>query len=480
MYFIGLDMGNTGVKALVTDENGNVVSHGQKIYMANTDKEGIAVQNPENWWSCSVGAVREAVSEIDPGQVAAIGLSARGGSMTAVDKYGNPVIEVIDRDDMRAKAEAEELNLIIGERRIYYKCGWQVAPINDAAKILWIKRNRADLANMIEFYLSPLDFMNLRLVGSAIIDPTCAAVRALYNIRTNDWDDEIINTLEISRKSLPLILPSGFYLGVLTKYAAAAFGLDRSVRVYNGMLNRHCSAIGSGIVNVGDIMLTADTEWDLFGIADSLIFTPSYLSTGICPFGFYGSTVSVIHGGSAMRWLSRFVGDDYSDLDAQTREKARSESELLFIPYNTGKELNINKATLRGTVIGRTAGYDGFDLARALMESAAFETKLALEEFSKYGIKVRRVVMIGEASKSKVWRKIVSEVLGVETYVCEQTEVCALGAAMTAAVGYGVYSDMKAATPYFVKRKRIDDASGKMTEFYMKKYRRYREKIKTV
>ena len=106
--------------------------------------------------------------------------------------------------------------------------------------------------------------MNLRLVGSAIIDPTCAAVRALYNIRTNDWDDEIINTLEISRKSLPLILPSGFYLGVLTKYAAAAFGLDRSVRVYNGMLNRHCSAIGSGIVNVGDIMLTADTEWDLF------------------------------------------------------------------------------------------------------------------------------------------------------------------------------------------------------------------------
>ena len=136
-----------------------------------------------------------------------------------------------------------------------------------------------------------------------------------------------------------------------------------------------------------------------------------------------------------MRWLSRFVDDDYSDLDAQTREKARSESELLFIPYNTGKELNINKATLRGTVIGRTAGYDGVDLARALMEGAAFETKLALEEFSKYGVKVRRVVMIGEASKSKVWRKIVSEVLEVETYVCEQTEVCALGAAMTAAVG---------------------------------------------
>ena len=480
MYFIGLDIGNTGVKALVTDEGGSVVSHGQKNYRANINKEGIAVRNPEDWWICTVGAVREAISEFDSGKVAAIGLSAQGGSMTAVDKYGNPVIEVINRTDVRAKEESEELDLIIGTQRMYRKCGWRITPSNDAAKILWIKRNRTDVANKAEFYLSALDFINLRLVGSAIIDPTCAAVRTLYNIQTNDWDDEIINALGISRKSLPRILPSGFCLGGMTKYAAAALGLNRSVKVYNGALDRYCSSIGSGTVNVGDIMLTTGTEWDLLGIADSLIFTPSYLSTGICPFGYYGAMVSVIPAGSVMRRFSQLAGEDYSDIDAEAQKKARSASELLFIPYNTCKEQHGSNAALGGTVFGLTAEHDRFDLARALMESTAFETKLALEEFSKCGIKAKRMVMIGDASRSNVWRQIISEVLGVEMYVCEQTEICALGAAMTAAVGHGAYTDMKAAMPYFVKRKRIDDASGKMTEFYMKKYRRYREKIKTV
>ncbi|HOF95241.1 MAG TPA: FGGY family carbohydrate kinase, partial [Clostridia bacterium] len=217
MYFLGVDIGTTGAKALLTDEKGAVLGKGHETYRL-VSKGSNVEQNADDWIKGSITAIRQAIQNVDSSSVAAISLSAQGASTVALDSQNRPLGNALTWMDMRASAEANELAEALGEDYIYSSTGWRINAALDAAKIMHMKRQKA-YSGAVRF-LSTLEYMNNFLTNNPVGDPSTASIRQLYSVREHKYDDAILDAAGILSEELPKIIPTGVLIGGLTELAA--------------------------------------------------------------------------------------------------------------------------------------------------------------------------------------------------------------------------------------------------------------------
>ena len=476
MLIIGLDVGTTGTKAVVVDENGSILSGGYKEYELITKEGGIVAQNADDWWDAVVFSVREATKSVDKSKIGAIGISTQGASMLAAGKNCEALSEVITWMDNRAVKECAELDREIGVDKVYKKCGWRLTPAGDAAKIMWIWKNLPDAFAAADSFVSTLEFVNKKLCGRFVIDPTNAAIRQLFNISTGRWDEEILNAVGITENQLPEVLPVGAKVGHLTPEASDELGLSENVSVYNGAHDQYCAALGCGATKPGDMLLATGTTWVVLGVTDSLLYTDSYIAPGIHPAeGAYGAMASLVSAGSSMKWYKNLINGDFKKIDEEAESRASSAAELYFLPYLAGAGFPHNRPELHGGIFGLEMRHDKYDIARSLMEGVAFEARQVLESFREHGMEISSLMMTGGAARSRLWSEIVGYATGCEIYRMKEPETCSVGAAMIAAVGEGVFADYEQSKAAMVKSERLPLPRGDMFSFYEKKYAAYRE-----
>ncbi len=481
MLYIGLDVGTTGTKAIVVDGKGSILSKGYCEYELSFPQSGWVEQNAEDWWTATVKAVRQATSKLDDcSPIKGIGLSTQGATMLPVDCEGNPLSPAITWMDNRAKAQAEVLANAIGGNAIYHKSGWQVGAAYDAAKVLWIKQEQPELFQKTAYFISTLEFMNHRLCGRFVIDPTNASIRQMLNIHTGQWDEEILNAIGIATDRLPQVQPAGSLVGTLTPKAAEELGLPASVQVFNGAHDQYCAALGSGAVNAGDMLLATGTTWVVLGVTNAPLYTKSFISPGIFPTtGQYGAMASLVSAGSALKWYHKIIGDDFIAIDEGAEKSAESAADLLFYPYLCGAGFPHGKAEARGALLGLDLHHNKYDIARALMEGVAFETALVLEEFAQNGMEVRRLMMTGGASKSQLWSSLVGYITGCQLFRMQEPDTACMGAAMMACVGVGEISDYTVAAAEMLHPVPLVLNDQTMFDFYREKKERYRANMKS-
>ncbi len=481
MLVIGLDVGTTGTKAVVVNENGQVLSGGYKEY-GLVSVYGRVTQKADDWWDAAQFAINEAVKAIDnPQDIVAISLSTQGSSMVPVDEKGQPIYDVITWMDTRSKAEAEELSNAIGAEKIYRKCGWQVSPVLDAAKLIWLRKNEKEVFAKADCFISTLEFINMHLTGRKVIDPTNAAIRQLFNIETGDWDDELLSAAGVTRERLPEVLPVGAFVGNLTEEAAKALNLSTDVKVYNGAHDQYCASLGSGAVEVGDMLLATGTTWVVLGITPDLLYTDSHISPGIHPAGAYGAMASIVSAGSALNWYKKnVIGDSFKVIDEEAAKRRDEAKDLFVLPYVCGAGFPHGMPELRGAMFGLDVGHDKFHIARAAMEGVAFEAAGVLAEFAAQGMKIDKLMMTGGAARSRLWSEIVGYVTGCDIYRMNEPETCCVGAAMTAAVGVGMFKDYDECRAAMVKREKLELPDDSMREFYKEKLERYNKLVSQV
>lgn len=479
-YVIGLDVGTTGTKAVVADECGTVYGKGYKEYDLIFGENGAVTQSPDDWFDAACYAIRTAVSEsnIDPRKIEAISLSTQGASMLAVGRNFEPLCDAITWMDKSTGAEVSELCAGIGEERLYRKSGWPLGCANDAPKILWLRKNRPDIFNSVGSFVSTLEYMNFRMTGNNVTDPSNAAIRSLMNIGEGKYDSEILDFIGIGEDKLPKLQRAGSYVGKLTAEAASLFGLTQEVSVINGAHDQYCASIGSGAVSAGDMLVATGTAWVLLGISDRLIYTPSRACPGIHPAdGLYGVMASLVSAGSALKWFRGICSTDYAELDrgaATHRESARN---LFFGPYLSGGAFPHGNTVPKAEISGLELSHDKYDIALALMEGVGFEVKTALAEYERFGCTAGKLMMTGRTAHSDVWRGIVRDITGCEILVTDEADTCCVGAAIIAAVGAGIYPSFAQAADAMVKISEHDIPVRENTEFYNEKYKRYTEKF---
>ncbi len=469
-YTIGIDVGTTGTKSLALSENGKILATAYRSYPITTRPGGIAEQKATDWWDAVATTVKECVCAIN-GECLAISLSTQGSTMFCADSDMEPMHDAITWMDMRAEDECKVLDDALGKSGIYRLTGWKTDSGCDAAKLLWINKNEHELFENASKYLSTVEYINYKLTGRAVIDPTNAAIREIYNINTRSWDKDILSLIGVSENKLPEAVSSGEYIGTLTKQAADILGLPEAVKVYCGAHDQYCASIGCGAVNVGDMMLSTGTAWVLLGISDKLSFTDSYISPGIHPIpGKFGALASLGGVGNAVKWVrDTYCIDDYILFDKESEKRMLSAKDVLFLPFFSGAGFPTRDSSLSATVSGLRLGNDRYDIARAIMEGVAFEVRAALEKYTAEDIEIGKLKIMGGASRSSVWCDIVAYATGCEITIMENTEACAIGAAMMAAVGCGMCSDYTLSAP----GKKLVPTDKSTLEHYNEKYKKY-------
>jgi sugar (pentulose or hexulose) kinase len=266
-------------------------------------------------------------------------------------------------------------------------------------------------------------------------------------------------------------------VGNLTHEAASELGLSESVRVYNGAHDQYCASVGSGIVDAGQLLLATGTAWVLFGVTRSPLFGESKISPCIHPAGGYGALSTVSGIGAAFEWLSKLTNTPIAELSAGASDRKGKNDNFFFRPSATGTGLLIGNS-LGAHMSGLSIGHDKFDLALALMEGAAFETALVIEEYQKSGMRdISSITMSGGATASTFWQSLISDVTGLDVYASTQTDSPALGAAIIAA-SFDSGEDIASVSKRFSGSKNKISPS-EYSEYYRNKFERYKEWRKT-
>jgi sugar (pentulose or hexulose) kinase len=485
MYVIGVDIGTTGTKAVVLDAKGTVIGYGWQGYQLYREGNHIE-QEADDWWNACIAAVRQAVSSRYAQDVRAISLSTQGASMAAFDGKDRPIGRAITWMDGRAQDEADILASVLGDDTIYRTTGWRMAPWCDAAKIRYMKDHKK--YKEAKKYLSTLEFINLKLTGKAVIDPTNAAIRELFNINTGAWDKNILDAVGITEAELPAILNAGQPLGALTPAAAEELGLSAAVKVYNGAHDQYCASLGCGAVHPGDMLISTGTAWVIMGISEKPIYSITFISPTPHPApGLYGNMVSLGGVGSSYQWIGDkfFPGQALSQIDENIFSEKNSaavltkNAGLFFIPWLSGATYPFWNSLARGGFIGMDFTTDPCDMALAVMESAAFSLKNAIDDFKENGFNPSVIKIMGGAVKSKLWMDILAAVIDIPIYKMRITDSCALGAAFIAACGEGWYGDYAEAAGATVTSEAIR-GSVLDKNLYGKKFRRYGEILKSM
>ncbi len=469
-YTIGTDVGTTGTKSIILSEDGKILKTAYRSYPIDTRPGGIAEQKATDWWDAAVATIKECIDGID-GECLAISLSTQGSTMFCADENCEPMHPAITWMDMRSEAECTFLDSKLGADGIYKISGWGTDSGCDAAKLLWLNKNENGLFSRASKYLSTVEYMNYKLTGRAVIDPTNASIREIYDITKKDWSDEVLSLIGVSRDKLPEIANSGEYIGTLTKDAAKTLGLPETVKVYCGAHDQYCASIGCGAVNVGDMMLSTGTAWVLLGITDKLSFTPSRITPGIHPVpGKFGALATLGGVGNAIKWVKdTYCIDDYALFDKEAASRVESAKNVMFFPYFSGANFPTRDASMSATVSGLRLGNDRFDIARAVMEGVGFEVRATLEKYADEGIDISKLKIMGGASRSDVWCDIVAYATGCEITRMENPEACAMGCATIAAVGCGMKKDYTLSA----YGKTLTPTDKKLLEHYDEKYAKY-------
>ncbi len=469
--YIGIDVGTTSLKALALNEKGECVATAKSAYELCA-KGAEATQNANDWYDAAVTAIREIASK-NVGEICAISVSAQGGATVLLDENGETITPAYSWMDNRAVSESEELKAKFGNDLIYSRYGWRMQPNADAAKLLWMKRNIAEIYENAAAFPSTLGFINQRLTGKIVEDPTCAAIRRLYDINEEKMSADMLEYLALDEEKLPQTLPTGAFVGNLTAKAAGELGLSESVRVYNGAHDQYCASVGSGIVEAGQLLLATGTAWVLFGVTETPLFGESKISPCIHPAGGYGALSTVSGIGAAFEWLSGLTNTPIPELSAGAAERKGKNDNLFFRPSATGTGLLIGNS-LGAHMSGLSIGHDKFDLALALMEGAAFETALVIEEYKKSGMTdVSSITMTGGATASVFWQSLISDVTGLDVYASTKTDSPALGAAIIAAA-FDSGEDISSVSKRFSGAKNTI-APSEYSEYYRDKFERYKE-----
>jgi xylulokinase len=455
-YFIGVDTSTTASKALVIDEQGNVVASKGNPHELSTPRPLWSEQEPENWWQAASKSIREVLEIIPAEAVAAVGLTGQMHGLTPLDKDGQPVRPAILWNDQRSTAQCATITERIGPKRLYQLIGSILLAGFTAPKILWVHDNEPDAYARIAHVLLPKDYIRFRLSGAYVADVADGSGFGLMDIGKRTWSDELLAAYDIPRAWLPELCESPEVCAYVNEAGAAATGLKIGTPIVGGAGDQPASGVGNGIVEMGQASLTIGTSGVAYAANSRYAPEPDgrlHTFCGPMPNTWFHMGVMLSAAGG-LRWAhDEFAsGMSYDDLNRHAESVPRGSMGLLFAPYLTGERNPHPDPYARGAFVGFTLRHGLPHLIRATMEGVAFGMRDQLELLRSLGVQPAEAVVAGGLVNSPVWKQLTTDIMGIPLYTVNTGESSAFGAAILAAVGSGLFPDVPSACNAMVRR----------------------------
>jgi D-xylulose kinase len=489
-YLLGVDIGTTGAKAVLFESNGATVTSAFVPWALSLPGPTWAEQDPSEWWLGTTAAVREVMerSGVSPTSVVGLGLAGQMHGLVLLGARREVLRPSIIWCDQRSDRECDWIVDRVGRDRLVSLISNGVSPAFTASKLLWVRAHEPDVWARARTMLLPKDYVRLRLTDGLATDVSDAAGTALFDVAHLRWSDEMLSLLEISTDLMPEVHGSAEVVGYVTASAAALTGLPPGLPVVAGGADNSCAAVGNGAIEPGQVLVSIGSS--------GIVLAPSAVPTldpqsrihtfnHSVPERWY--LMGVTQGaGLSLRWfrdefaaseaqLASAQGrDTYDVMTAEAAESPLGSKGLFWLPYLQGERTPHLDPAARGVLFGLTSAHRRGDVFRAVMEGVAFSLRDCLDIIAATGTSPQQVTFTGGGARSPLWREILAAVLGLPVATTSTHEGPALGAALLAAVGTGVYSSVREACMATVRQGAGIEASSDSVARYNERYALYR------
>jgi xylulokinase len=419
-------------------------------------------QNPEDWWQAVCASTHELLSEarISAQDIACIAFSGQMMACVALDRKARPVRSAIIWADQRGVEEADYISERVGWDKTYLITGHRAGPSYSGAKILWVRNHQPELFAQAYKFVHAKDFIVARLTGNFVTDYSDASGMSLYDLKTKDWSDLILERIGLDRERLPELHASTDVVGEVTTQVADEVGLAPGTPVVIGGGDGPCAAVGAGVIREGSAYnYIGSSSW--IGIATrEPVFDPTqrtFTYAHVVPDMFTPTGTMQAAGGS-YQWLRDVFCElekqsaipldlsPYELMNLQAEQSPPGANHLLFLPYLLGERTPRWNPKARGAFFGLTMQHNRADIIRATLEGITLNLRAILEAFEDQGAQVETMRVIGGGARGRVWRQIMADIYNkpiVRPALLQ--EATSMGAAIIGGVGIGIFPDFRVA-----------------------------------
>ena len=430
--FLGIDIGTSGVKAVVLDEHGTLVAQETAALTVQRPQPTWSEQDPEAWWAATTAAV----CAIDPAVrrgVRGIGLAGQMHGATLLGANDRPLRPAILWNDGRSQRECAELEAATPAFRDVG--GNIVMPGFTAPKLAWVRRHEPDIFAAARTVLLPKDYVRLRMTGDKASDVSDSAGTLWLDVADRRWSDELLAACGLSGDAMPRLVEGTEVTGRLRPSVAERWGMDE-VPIAGGGGDNAAGAAGVGVVKDGDALLSLGTSGVIFVANDAFRPNPAGAVHAFChcvPSMWHQMAVH-LSAASCIDWVARLIGvGSAPELFAHAEASGPASGPEIFLPYLSGERTPHNDAHVRGGFLGLDHDTTPERLAQAVLEGVAFALADGLAALRDAGTTISQLSVIGGGARSRYWGETLASALGVELVYLRGGEVGpALGAARLA------------------------------------------------
>ena len=460
-YLLGIDLGTSGTKTVLFDQAGGVVASATVEYPMAQPHNGWAEQDPADWWRAAVATIRQVLAEsgVEPGDVKALGISGQMHGLVMLDEAGEVLRPSIIWADQRTQAECDEITERVGAQRLIEITANPALTGFTASKILWVRNHQPEIYARCRHILLPKDYVRYRLTGDYATEVSDASGMQLLDVPHRCWSAEMLEKLEIDPALLAKVYESCEVTGHVSAQAAALTGLSADTLVVGGAGDNAAAAVGTGVVEDGKAFTTIGTSGVVFAHTSQLSIDPKGRVHTFCcavPGAWHVMGVTQAAGMSLKWFRDNFCGaekaaaaamgaDAYDLLNQEAAQSPIGANKLLYAPYLMGERTPHLDADCRGMFFGLSGMHQRRDLLRAVMEGVTYSLKDCLDVLSGMGVQPAQMLACGGGGKSPFWRQMLADVFACPVATTVNTEGPALGAAILAGVGAGLYPSVEAA-----------------------------------
>ena len=446
MYAIGCDVGSQSLKGILLDPSGGVVAQASASYEVEYPHPGWAQQDVGDWRSALGDVVHSLLgtASIDPTEIDTLGLASQVDGLVAVDEDGDPLHPAIIWLDRRASAQVAAFDAL-DKTAIRGLTGLNLDASHVAPKILWLRDAHPDVFERAAGLLLPGSALVAWLTGEHVVDHANASSTLLYDVSDRTWSREMLDAASLDADRLGVICAAAEIAGPLRPAAAEAIGLTPSTRVVVGTGDEHGASLGAGAIKAGIVVdISGTAEPVAVAAAEPIIDETGLVETHAHadPRVWLVENPGFVSGGSVRWFQDLFGGAAFGDLDREAGAPGPGSDGVTFLPTLSGSTAPRWNDRARGLFAGLSLNHDRGHMFRALLEGCTFALRDIVDRLDAMGLAADEIRVVGGGARSRLWLQMKADVTGRRVRVLANDEATALGAAMIAGVGAGMFSDL--------------------------------------
>ncbi|MFA0439941.1 xylulokinase [Vibrio sp. 10N.286.49.C2] len=434
--YIGIDLGTSGVKSIVMTADGEIIASSTVEIELSRPQPLWSEQDPQWWWDATCESIQSLRKLVDFGSVKAIGLSGQMHGATLLNSSGDVLRPAILWNDGRCAFECEQLEALVPNSREI--TGNIMMPGFTAPKVKWVANNEPDIFAKIDKILLPKDYLRYKMTGDFASDMSDSAGTGWLDVATREWSSDMLNATGLSTQQMPKLYEGSQITGVLSNLIAEQWGL-KAIPVVAGGGDNAAGAIGVGITQPGQAMLSLGTSGVYFAVSDGFISNPDSALHSFChALSSRWHTMSVIlSAASCLQWVANLTEfDSVGQMIDDVQESADKQSEVVFLPYLSGERTPHNNPNAKGVFFGMTHTTTRLELAQAVLEGVGFAFADGFDALHVTNHVPEEVSLIGGGARSEYWRQMLADIVDMPLVYRKAGDVGpALGAARLAVLG---------------------------------------------